>query len=139
MTIATGWVLLVKLVYFILSTIFYANVDGVGLLSSICHATSPAVEQSINTTTHTHTDACLSDNCMTTALGCAYEFAIGRNAYSVPVLILDDSMDCGGLPTWAPYKIAAGIVLLIILLGLLILCLHAQDQFRCLGNNFINL
>ncbi len=73
--------------------------------------------------TRTHTDDYASDYCMVNALGCAYEFTIGRNAYSVPVLILDDTMDCGGLPTWAPYTIAAGIVLLIILLGLLILCL----------------
>ncbi len=47
-----GLLLLVKLVYFILSTLFYANIEIVGLFSvsliGICHATSPAVEQSVH-------------------------------------------------------------------------------------------
>ena len=45
-----GLLLLVKLVYFILSTIFYANVDSVGLLSAFLAFVMQAVEQSIHKT-----------------------------------------------------------------------------------------
>ncbi|XP_064402005.1 integrin beta-1-like [Halichondria panicea] len=72
-----------------------------------------------------NTDQYFSNPCNAIVGGCTYEFSVGRPsfAYNLPVLIFEDTMDCGQLPSWAPYTIAAGIVLLIIVLGLLILCL----------------
>ena len=75
--------------------------------------------------THTDTDQYFSNNCNAIVGGCTYEFSVGRPsfAYNLPVRIFEDTMDCGQLPSWAPYTIAAGIVLLIIVLGFLIPCL----------------
>ncbi len=76
-----------------------------------------------HTRTHTHTVVYTATACSAVVDGCSYDFHYGRVPYRVPVLILEDTVDCGGLPIWAPYVIAVGIVFLIIILGLIILCL----------------
>ena len=65
----------------------------------------------------------ISPSCNITVDGCGYDFYLGRNTFSQPVLVDLASQDCGSLPIWIPIVIAIGIILGIILIGLIILCI----------------
>jgi len=55
--------------------------------------------------------------------GCTYEFMVGRDPFARAVLLDPTPISCPGLPTWAPYVIAAAAVVAIFLIGLILICL----------------